>query len=613
MSDWLAAEPRTERVRRAVAVALSLAVLATALAGVAVASTAAAQADGDPRVSIPNVTAAPEQPLPGQRTELRTTVQVAESSPDSVDIETVYVRRAGSADTLARAEEFGTVTPGGSLTVPLSVSFADPGVRDLRVYVRGESDDGDRVRLQYPVTVTVRDAGPRMNVVAPEATVGDETTLAVNVSNGDRSEFRDLELTVAGGSVAVDDDRRLDAVLAAGADRTFTYDATFTDVGQRLVRATLRYRTPDGERRTLRDLATVEVGRGVGLDASVTDPQVGGETPVSVTVTNDGDAALRSLELTANGSNTRVENPRRFAADLAADDEATFTYDATFPDQVRSTVDLTLRYRTPDGERRTLRETVSVDLGAEGAPVERPQLEVAVEDAVPGATRPVNVTVANGLENEIRQVRVVATSPAADFEVSERVRSTLAAGGSATLHYPASVNQSGSYPVNVTLAYTDDGIRRRITREFEASFGAPANPGEITLTGVEAVETGAGLEVSATASNVGSSDVEAVVVSVDGEAVAAADYFVGGVDASDFASFSLSTAVDGNVSTVPVQVRYVVDGVERSFTTDVPVQQAGPEPARGGGGGGGGLPLVPIVAAVVVVVAAVAVYRWRRG
>ncbi|WP_254823839.1 hypothetical protein [Haloglomus halophilum] len=613
MSRWTAGALQRGRSRILLVAAFSLSVLLAALAGSVAVGAATAQSDGDPHVSIPNVTVTPEQPTPGQRTEIRTTVRVAESSPDSVEVNDIYIRRAGGDDIreYARAEDFGTVTPGGSLTVPLSVSFSEPGVKDLRVYVRGESDDGDRVRLQYPVTVSVSEGGLRMNVVGSGATVGDEAPLAVNVSNGDRSEFRDLELTVDGTALEVDDPRRLDATLAPGADRTFTYAATFTEVGDRTVDATLRYTTSTGETRTLRDSATVDVGTGVGLDVAVRNASVGGETPVAVTVANGRQASLGDIEVVANGSNVRVESPRRFAADLGAGAERTFTYDTTFPDQARSTVSLTLRYTTPGGERRTVRETTTVDLGRGGAPVERPQVEVTVADAVPGATRPVNVTVANGLENEIRQVRVVADSPEAEFEVTERVRSTLEAGGSATFSYPASVAERGSYPVNVTLVYTDDGIRRRITRQFEASFGAPANPGEITLTGVEAVETGAGLEISATASNVGSSDVEAVVVSVDGEQVTAADYFVGGVDASDFASFTLSTAVDGNVSTAPVRVSYVVDGVERSFTTDVPVQQAAPEPSRGGGGGG--LPLVPIVVVLVVVGAAVAVYRWRRG
>jgi hypothetical protein len=587
---------------------LALAMLVAPLAGSAVAISP--PTDGDPHVSVQNVTATPAQPAPGQRTEIRATVVNAPNSPDAVTVEEVALTRAGGGAELTQVDDLGTLAASGSLTVPLSVSFDEPGVKDLRVEVSAESDDGDDLTLRYPVTVVVREGGPRLDIDVAEATVGSDRRVAVNVSNGEAAAYRNLELTVNGTNARAENPRRLDAALPPGTDRTFDYDVTFpADVGS-AVSARLRYTTPNGETRTIYDRVTVDVREGLGLDVAVEDPTVGGETPVSVTVDNGQASGIRDLRLTANGSNVRVENARRFAADLGAGGERTFTFDATFPDQVRSTVALTLRYTTAAGERRTLRETTTVDLGDAGEPVERPQVEVAVEDAVPGATRTVNVTVANGLSNEVRQLRVVADSPAADFEVSERVRSTLAAGGSATFQYPASADESGAYPVNVTLAYTEDGIRRRVSREFEASFGAPANPGEITLTDVQAVARGGSLEVSATASNAGSSDVGGVIVSTGGEQVADADYFVGSVDASDFASFTLSTTARGNVSTVPVEVSYVVDGVERSFTTDVPVRQAAPAgPPRGGGGGG--LPLVPILVLVVLVAAGVAVYRWR--
>lgn len=473
---------------------------AVAAAGAVPAAGTVNQVDGDPHVVVSNVTVAPEQPAPGERTVIRATIQVAESSPSSVDIGEVNLRGAETLIKYAGSNSFGTVTPGGSLTVPLSTSFDNPGVKKLQIYV-----NGDDVNLRYPLIIAVNEGAPRINVGVSDPTVESEAPLTVNVSNGDQTELRDLELTVAGSTVEFDNSRRLDATLAAGSDRQFDFDATFTEAGRHPIEATLRYTTVSAERRTLRDRSVVDV--------------------------------------------------------------------------VRS--------------------------------VERPQIEVAVADAVPGATRPMNVTIANGLDSEIRQVRVVADSPTADFEVTERVRSTLAAGGNATFQYPASVTEAEPHTVNVTLHYTNDGARQHATRRIETSFGAPANPGEITLTDVDAMTRGSNLEISATASNVGSSDVEAVVVSADGERVAAADYFVGGVDASDFASFTLSTTVEGNVSTVPVQVTYVVDGVERSFTRDVPVSQA--VPAGPDRDGGGGLPVLPVLALVVVVGAAAVGYRRLRG
>jgi hypothetical protein len=244
-------------------------------------------------------------------------------------------------------------------------------------------------------------------------------------------------------------------------------------------------------------------------------------------------------------------------------------------------------------------------------PAEHPQLQLDVQDAIPGATRSVNVTLANGLDRDVRQVTIMVSSPEVNFKRTERVQSVLAAGKTASFQLPATVDASGTYPVNVTLVYTDDGIRQRITRTFQAQFSSPANPGKVTLTGVSAVAQSGSLEISATASNVGSSSVDSVVVSIPGsEAVEGTDYFVGGIDGSDFSSFTLSTAMTGNASTVPVEVTYVVDGVQKSFTTEIPVEQRMARQPRSSSGGGG-LPLVPIGAAVVLVIILAVGYRLR--
>lgn len=243
---------------------------------------------------------------------------------------------------------------------------------------------------------------------------------------------------------------------------------------------------------------------------------------------------------------------------------------------------------------------------------QRPQLELSVQDAIPGATRSVNVTVANGATTDVRQVAVDVSSPTVQFDLARRVQARLSAGNTTTFHFPASVAESGSHPVNVTLHYTENGDRHRLSRTFRTAFDGPANPGKIRLTGTDAVAHGGSLELSATASNVGSTPVDGVVVSIDGgPRVSSADYFVGSVDGSDFSSFTLTTSRSGNVSSVPVTVRYVVDGVEKSSTTDVPVDRAsGGSPDRSGARGGP--PVVPIAGIVVVLVVLALGYRWRR-
>jgi len=493
---------RSARPRPARAPALfALLLVVAALPGAA----GLASAD-DAGVAITNVTVSTERPSPGQLVEVRTTVRKAGNRSGTAEITDIYVRPEGGSNERARVENVGTVAGGQSLTVPLSVSFGSPGVKQLRVFVVGRSADGGLFHRKYPLTVVVDENGPGLNIKAE-------------------------------------------------------------------------------------------------------NPSVGGETAVSVNVTNGASERLRDVRLAVNGSNVTVENPERIAARLEPGAERSFAYTATF-ESAPSTIEAALRYTTVEGQSRTVTEDATIGAGRLASAGDRPQIEVSVADAVPGATRPVNVTVANGLDHDVRQIRVVAASPSASFDVSERVRATLPAGETVTLGFPARVDEAGSYPVEVTLAYTDEGVRRRVNRTFRATFGAPANPAEIALTGTEAVATGGSLEISATAGNVGSTDAEAVVVSVPGAGdVAPADYFVGGIDSSDFASFTLRTSLSGNVSSVPLEVRYVADGVERNFTTEVPVERR--TVRRPDAGGGGGLPLVPAAAVVGVLVLAGVLYRVR--
>jgi hypothetical protein len=346
------------------------------------------------------VSVSPEQPFPGQATTIETTIRNGRNSSQVVEITDLYVRRPGSAEDVARVEDLGTVSVGRELTVPLTVSFEEQGLKNLRVIITGRDQDGNHVTAKYPVTVDVEE---------------------------------------------------------------------------------------------------------------------------------------------------------------------------------------------PD----------------------RPQLEVSTQEAVPGATRPVNVTLANGRDRDITQLQVVVSSPAVNFSVDRRVEARLRAGNTTTFSFPSRVSEAGTHPVNVTLVYAYQGVQRRISRTVQTTFDAPANPGAVRLTDLQATDRGSSVELSATAGNVGTSDVEGVVVSIsETQRVNGANYFVGSIEGSDFSSFTLSTSVDGNVSTVPVEVTYVTGGVEQSFTREVDVEQAA---SRERPPKQDGPPLRPLVGAGVLLVVVVSVvYLWRR-
>jgi hypothetical protein len=137
------------------------------------------------------------------------------------------------------------------------------------------------------------------------------------------------------------------------------------------------------------------------------------------------------------------------------------------------------------------------------------------------------------------------------------------------------------------------------------------------------VPDGGRLRISGSASNLGTTDAQSVLVGVvDTDRVTPTapnrEYFVGTVPASDFVSFDVYATTEGNVSTVPLRVEYLVDGQRYTRTVEVDAAgasralAAGPDIDRSSGGGGFLLPLA-VGAVVVVVVLAVVVRAWRAS
>jgi len=211
-----------------------------------------------------------------------------------------------------------------------------------------------------------------------------------------------------------------------------------------------------------------------------------------------------------------------------------------------------------------------------------------------------------------------------------------------------SVDISGSVdePVTYTASYTAAG-----TTHTTSVTGQSSVSGEIRLTGVEATRSGTSVTLQGDAANVGSTDTESVLLSVvdaDGTSTASpsGEYFVGAIDASEFATFELTADAAADASSLPVNITYLVDGerVTKTQVVDVasgngtaPAGQAAAAsgqapgdsggPAAGGPGGQqgpggmlstgllGNLPLTEIgVVLALVVVGAIgfAVHRWRN-
>jgi len=488
--------------RVALLLVMLVATAATGLAGAAPA-----------QVSVSGVTVTPEQPSPGERFTIETTVRngpsTSASPSGSYEINTVLIRTV-SGNQLARVEDVGTLPAGSDIRIPLTMAIKETGVKDLRVVVVGESGS-DVVRLQYPVAVTVREGGPQLSVEADDAVVGAESTVRVTVVNGESEPVRNVRVGLAGRSATVGDATRVVPTLAAGETRTFRFNAT-PDGETAGVDAEVSYTTAAGNRRSTTEaleLAPEPLRRDVGIDASVASGSA--SPPVRVDLSNFGNAPLTDVVVRA----------------------------------------------TTDG--RTVARRAVPDVGTE-------------------TTRTARLNVSD--------VEAANLSIVADYETGSR-----AGSASTTVRYEP-------------------------------------NPGRIRLTGVDYEFEGGRLHVTGSASNVGLSEANSVVVrTIATEGVTPTrpykEYFVGTVPESDFVSFDLYVELADDAETIPVEVTYLVDGERRRTVQELDVSdlRSPSVPASGGGSSGGssggvvgglGLPILVLGGLAALVIVGVGVYAYRR-
>lgn len=182
--------------------------------------------------------------------------------------------------------------------------------------------------------------------------------------------------------------------------------------------------------------------------------------------------------------------------------------------------------------------------------------------------------------------------------------------------------------VTLTGAYTARGERHRVTRTVDLNRQVQ---GEIRLTSVELTERGTAISVDGEAANIGGTDVDSVLVRIpDSETVSpasgAGEFFVGSVDASEFATFELSSSVSNGTDTLPIELTYLVDNERVTTTQTIDLSTASPvspessqdRPAAtasgDGSAGSSGLPLIPLIIGLLVVVGGSGLlYRlWNR-
>ena len=180
-----------------------------------------------------------------------------------------------------------------------------------------------------------------------------------------------------------------------------------------------------------------------------------------------------------------------------------------------------------DGDIRRIERVITLDVRDP-----HPVVGLAVEPTVEGSATNATVTVANGLDEPIRNVELQLSPTRTRLTSTDHVFARFEPGAERAVSVGVRGDTTGTETVTARVAYSYNGTRYTTEQRLSGTFVEPTNPGRISLNNLRVEETDAGLRVRGTASNPGGSAVTGVTVSVaegDGVDPAAnnAEFFVG--------------------------------------------------------------------------------------
>ena len=447
----------------------------------------------DARLTLTDTTVTPGTPTAGAPITVETTVRLSGGSDTPLTLDNVTVVDS-DGERLGRATDLGRLSPGETLSVPVTITVDDPAVYDLRVIARGTDSDDEGARATRPVTVGVERGAPLVEIRNATLIAGTDNTVEAAVSNPTTAPLRDIEVRVIDPDSG-EQTRRTVPALAAGASETLTFEVRAGASGERDLTLGTTSTDPTGavSRATHSRAVTVEpLTEDVGVrarPAPTTDEtdQVasgisgligggggggalqqqgdGGEQDaalVDVTVTNFGNAPVERVVLTARSPDGAVLSPvgRLTVTDrLAPGESATVQTDLGSVRGVDG-VRFVAAYRLADGSGESV---ATYDYSARRANATITGADVTVEE---DGGLSIDGNLANTGTGELRSA-VVRVVP------DDRVRpaypqrtyfvGTVAGSEFAPFELTAQADVANASSVTVEITYTTDGEQVRQT------------------------------------------------------------------------------------------------------------------------------------------------------
>ncbi|RKS82008.1 hypothetical protein BDK61_1305 [Haloarcula quadrata] len=460
-------------------------------------------------------------------------------------------------------------------------------------------------------TVDVSPSSP-----APGETVTFDTTVRNLESSDAPLEINDIAIRKSGGRGITEYERVSDlGSISPGSTLEVPLTASFDSAGSKDLRVIVYGRDrKTGDNIELKYPVQLNVQeRHPQMDITADDSVAGVESTGEVTVANGLDTQITNVEIVVEGDGVKMTKSRTVRSSVAENGSITAPFRFRPESAGEHSLTATISY-TVDGDttRSTTRTTV-----IDSDPL-RNSVELDTTAVGSGTDRALRVAVSNGANAPLSDVMISATSENASFQ--RVLLENISASTTRQVRLNATMDEPRA-DVTVTANYELGTETEQMTTETTLR----SVPGTIDLTGLDVIRQGGRLQISGSASNVGSTDADSVLVSVvNTESVTPAtpnrDYFVGTVPASDFVSFDVYAQTTGNVTSVPLEVTYLVDDTRKRQTFDVDIdrmgasaQQAGQDDDSGGGDQNSMLPVFIAGGLALLVVVGVLVRRYRRG